>query len=110
MKDVAFGQYYPVTSFIHRMDPRLKILFLIAFITAIFLATSFYGLAACAFVMILIIAFSRVPFLKVLRALRGILFLVLFTAVINVFFFRGETVLWSWKFLTVTQEGLIFSA
>ena len=110
MKDVAFGQYYPVTSFIHRMDPRLKILFLIAFIPAIFLATSFYGLAACAFVMILIIAFSRVPFLKVLRALRGILFLVLFTAVINVFFFRGETVLWSWKFLTVTTEGLIFSA
>jgi len=46
MKDVAFGQYYPVTSFIHRMDPRLKILFLIAFITAIFLATSFYGFAA----------------------------------------------------------------
>lgn len=110
MKDVTFGQYYPVTSFVHRMDPRLKILFLIAYITAIFLATSFYGLAACAFVLLLAIAFSRVPIGKIFRAVRGILFLVLFTAALNIFFYRGETVYWQWKFLAVTKEGLVFSA
>ncbi len=110
MKDVSFGQYYPVTSFIHRMDPRLKILFLIAFITAIFLATSFYGLAICAGVLIIAILLSRVPIGKVFRAIRGILFIVVFTSVLNVFFYRGETVYWSWKFLSVTREGLIFSA
>ena len=48
MKDVSFGQFYPVDSFVHRLDPRLKIVFLIAYIVAIFLASNFYGLAACA--------------------------------------------------------------
>ncbi len=110
MKEVAFGQYYPVDSFIHKVDPRLKLLFLIAYIVAIFLAKNFYGLAACAGVLLAIVLFSRVPLGKVLRAVRGVTFLVLFTAVINVFFYRGDTVLWGWKFLQITREGLIFSA
>ena len=68
MKDVAFGQYYPVASFVHRVDPRLKIVFLIAYIVAIFVADSFCGLAVCAGVLIAIIIFSRVPLGKILRA------------------------------------------
>lgn len=110
MKDVSFGQYYPVDSFVHRMDPRLKILFLIAFITATFLANNFYGLAVCAFVLILTVAFSGVPLGKVLRSIRAVLFLVIFAALINVFFYSGEKVWWSWKIFTVTEEGVIFSA
>ncbi len=110
MKDVSFGQYYPVDSFVHRLDPRFKLLFLIAFIVAIFLASNFYGLAACAFVLVLTIALSKVPFKKILRSVRGILFLVLFTAVLNVFFYAGETVYWSWGILSITLEGIIFSA
>ena len=116
MKDVSFGQYYPVKSFVHNMNPALKILFLIAYIVAIFLATNFYGLAACAFVLLLIIIFSRVPVLKILRAVRGVLFLVIFTAVINVLFHGGEeaywsgpAVYWQWKVFAVTQEGIVFS-
>ncbi len=110
MKDVAFGQYYPVPSFVHRLDPRLKLLFLIAFIVAIFLASNFYGLAVCAGVLLVAILFSRVPFGKVLRAVRGVVFLILFTAALNVLFYRGETVYWSWGIFQVTEEGLIFSA
>ena len=83
MKDVSFGQYYPVSSFLHRMDARLKILFMIAYIVAIFLASNFYGLAVCAFVLIVATIASRVPLGKVLRSLRGILFLVIFTAALN---------------------------
>ena len=116
MRDVAFGQYYPVESFVHRLDPRLKIVFLIAFIVAIFVATNFYGLAACAFVLVLAIIFSRVPVLRVLRAVRGILFLVIFTAALNVLFhggeavyWGGEAVYWKWGIFTVSQEGIVFS-
>ncbi|MGN1076977.1 MAG: energy-coupling factor transporter transmembrane component T family protein [Candidatus Gallimonas sp.] len=116
MKDVSFGQYYPVSSFVHRMDPRLKILFLIAYIVAIFLASNFYGLAACAGVLVLIIAFSRVPVRKVLRSVRGVLFLVLFTAVINVFFHTGDKTYWQgpasyldYGIIHITQEGIVFS-
>ena len=65
MKDVSFGQFYPVDSFVHRLDPRLKIVFLIAFIVAIFLASNFYGLAACAAVLLFIVIFARIPFAAV---------------------------------------------
>ena len=67
MKDVSFGQFYPVDSFVHRLDPRLKIVFLIAYIVAIFLASNFYGLGACAAVLLLIVIAARIPFGKVLR-------------------------------------------
>ena len=110
MKDVAFGQYYPVSSFVHRLDPRLKIVFLIAYIVAIFLAKNFYALAVCALVLILAVALSRVPVLKVLRSIRAVLFLLLFTACINLLFHGGDTVYWQWKIFTVSKEGILFSA
>ena len=117
MKDVSFGQYYPVSSFVHKVDPRLKILFLIAFITAIFVASNFYGLAVCAGVLVLVIACSRVPVGKILRAVRGVLFLVVFTAALNVLFYNGDevywegpAVYWEWKVFRVTQAGIMFSA
>lgn len=111
MKDVTFGQYYPVDSFVHRMDPRLKLLFLIAYIVAIFLADSFCGLAICAGALILIIGFSRVPPRKILRSIRGILFLVIFTAVINIFFYSGNSKPWvEWGIFTISKDGVIFSA
>ncbi len=109
MKDVSFGQYYPVDSAIHRLDPRLKLLFLIAFIVVIFVANSFWGLLVCAGVLLLAVLLSHIPPWKVLRSVRGVIFLVLFTAVINVFFYAGETVYWSYGVITVSKEGIIFS-
>ncbi len=110
MKDVSFGQYYPVDSFSHRLDPRLKLIFLIAYIVAIFLASNFYGLALCAGLLVVIVVVSRIPFGKVLRAVRGVLFLVLFTAALNILFYNGETVYAAWWVFAITKEGLIFSA
>ncbi len=116
MKAVAFGQYYPANSFVHRLDPRMKLLFLVAFIVAIFVANNFYGLAACAAVLVFVIAFSRVPFLKVLSAVKGIFFLAIFTGAINVLFHTGEktywagpAVYWNWGIFCVSQEGIVFS-
>lgn len=110
MKDVTFGQYYPVNSFVHKLDPRLKIVFLIAYIAITFVATNFYGLAVCFAIFLLMIIFSRVPLKSVLRSVKGVLFLLIFTAVLNVFFYKGDTVLWSWRFISITKEGLIYSA
>ena len=110
MKDVSFGQYYPVDSFVHRLDPRLKLLFLIAYIVAIFLASNFYGLAVCAGVLVFIVAFARIPIGKVLRAVKGVVFLVVFTAALNILFYNGETVYAEWGIISITKEGLIFSA
>ena len=116
MRDVTFGQYYPGKSFVHRLDPRLKILFLIVYIISIFLVEvgNFYGLAACAIVFILTAAFSGVPFKSLLRAVRGVLFLLLFMTVLNLFLYKGETPLnkpfFGWEFTVITKEALIYSA
>ncbi len=109
MRDVAFGQYYPGNSFVHKCDPRAKILFLIVYIVAVFLAKSFYALAACAAVFLLIALFSGVPFKSLLKSVRAVLFLLLFMTVLNLFFHRGETVLWKWKKIVVSKEAVYYT-
>ncbi len=109
MRDVAFGQYYPTKSFVHKCDPRSKILFLIVYIVAVFLSKNFYALGACAGLFILIAAVSGVPFKSLLKSVKAVLFLLLFMTVLNLFFHNGETVLWKWKFITITQEAIYFT-
>ena len=92
LNDVIFGQYYPQKSFVHRMDPRAKIVLMIAYIVAIFLANNFYGLAAVVLFLIVAVLFSRVPFGSVLRSVKMILFLIVFTAILNLFFYSTENV------------------
>ena len=109
MRDVSFGQYYPSNSFVHKCDPRTKLLFLIAYIVAVFMAKNFYALGACAFVFLLVALFSGVPFKSLLRSVKAVLFLLLFTAVLNLFFYKGGNVLWSWKFIRITDKALYFT-
>lgn len=109
MRDVAFGQYYPSKSFVHRMDPRVKILFLIVYIVAVFLSSNFYALGACAATFLLIAIFSGVPFYKLLRSVKAVAFLLVFMTVLNLFFYQGETVWWSWKFITITKEAVYYT-
>jgi energy-coupling factor transport system permease protein len=99
MREVSFGQYYPANSFVHKCDPRAKILFLIGYIVAIFLAKNFYALGACAGLFLVVVMFSGVPFGAILRSVKAVLFLLIFMTVLNLFFYEGETVLW--KFITV---------
>ena len=72
MTDVAFGQYYPANSFVHRLDARTKIVFLITYIVCIFLAQNFYALGGLVAVFILVAAFSKIPFSKLLKSVKGI--------------------------------------
>jgi energy-coupling factor transport system permease protein len=107
LNDVTFGQYYPTQSFVHKMDPRIKLLFLIAYIVALFIAQTFYGLAVCGVVLAICIAFSRVPLGKVLRSIKGIIFLLIFTAILNLFFHGGSTPLWEGGFIYL--EAVLFT-
>lgn len=108
MREVSFGQYYPSQSFVHKCDPRAKILFLIVYIVAVFLGQNFYALGACAFVFLLIAIFSGVPFSALLRSVKGVLFLLLFVTVLNLFFYDGETV-WQWRFIVITKEAVYYT-
>lgn len=109
LKDISFGQYYPANSFVHSLDPRVKILFLIGYIVAIFLAKEFLAIGVLAAILLAAVLFSKIPVGKILRAVRGVLFLVLLTALLNTFFYGGETVYWQWKLFSITKEGLLFS-
>ena len=106
MNDVSFGQYYPAKSFVHKCDPRLKILFLIIYIVAVFLADSFYSLGVCAAVLLLIVAFSSVPIRSLIRSVKAILFLLVFTALLNLFLNGGGKEIFAWKFIRITEEGV----
>ena len=109
MKDVAFGQYYPTKSFVHKMDARIKILSVIAFMVAVFLVKSyqFIGFATCL-VFVLVATFaSKVPFLRVLKSIKAILFFIILSAVLQLFFNKSGTVVFEWKFIVITDAGLL---
>lgn len=112
LKDVSFGQYYPTSSVIHRLDPRAKILLSIAFIVGVFLVESFVGYGVTALFLIITVLLSRIPFRNVLKSIRGILVLIIITAILNLLFYKGETVNWQWNFwiITVTDGGVIFAS
>jgi len=106
LTNITIGQYYPADSPVHSLDPRFKLVSALAFIILLFLVKNFWGFifsAACIFAVIKI---SRVPPLFLLRGLRGILFILLFTAALNIFFTPGNTVLFQFHALTITLEGL----
>ena len=109
LNDVTFGQYYPVGSFVHRLDPRFKILALIAFIVLLFVADNFYSMAACFLLLLFAIAFSRVPVTSVIRSVKAIIVIIIFTAVINLFFHTGSHLLWQYGVVKIYREGVIFT-
>ncbi len=109
MRDVSFGQYYPGKSFVHKCDPRTKILFLILFIVTVFLCKNFYALGGCALAFAIVAICSGVPFKSLLKSVKGVLFLLLFMALLNLIFYDGTTVLWQWKFIKLTKEAVFFT-
>ena len=109
LNDVTFGQYYPSNSFVHKLDPRVKLLFLIAYILMLFVSKTFYGLALCALIMLIAIIAARVPLGSVLRSVKGIIVILIFTSALNVFFHGGERLLWHWWIINIHVEGIIFA-
>lgn len=106
MINVTLGQYYPANSVLHRLDPRMKVILALLYIIASFLCRNVLSFAALLLSALLLILLSRIPAKMVLRAIRPILFVMLFTMIINVFWSSGEHLLFSWRFLHVYAEGL----
>mgnify|MGYP002610926461 CR=1 FL=1 len=106
MSKITFGRYVPSDSFADKCDPRGKLLLLIAYITAVFLAKNFYGLAVVAAMLIVFMAAAKASPLKVLAAVKGVLFLLLFTVIINLFFYKGGEPIFSWGIIRISKEGL----
>ena len=105
IRDITLGQYYPERSVIHRLDARTKILGTLLYIIEIFLVNSFAGFGLVILALGVLIGISKVPVRFIFKGLKAVVFIILLTFVLNLFMFDG-TVLWHWKFLTITYEGL----
>ncbi len=105
-KNITIGQYYPVDSFIHRLDPRVKLLATIVFITMLFMLNGFVGYFFVISCIAAAIYISKVPPKYMFRGLRSILIIIIFTAAINILFTPGKTVLFNIFGANVTLEGV----
>ncbi len=111
MPDKAmFGRFWPGTSPVHRMDPRAKLLLSLAFMVAIFCAQNYGGLAVCAAFVVGFYAVAGIPLGQALRSIGPLLFIVVVTALLNVFFVQGGTVYFQWWVFCISEAGLASAA
>lgn len=105
IRDITLGQYYPVDSMIHRLDPRTKILGTLIYIITVFVASNIWQYLLIGVATVLVIGLSKVPPGFMLKGLRPIFFILIFAFVINIFFTPGEVLFRVWK-IQITREGL----
>lgn len=105
IRDITIGQYFPGDSVIHRLDSRVKIIATLLFIIEIFIVDNFLGFALAAACLGAVITVSKVPLGYIVRGLKPIIIILLFTFALNMFMIDGR-ILWQWGFLKITAEGL----
>jgi energy-coupling factor transport system permease protein len=109
IRDITIGQYYPSNSVIHRLDPRVKLLGTIVFIVTVFFISDWVGLILATAALAAVITISKVPLKYMLKGLRAIFILMLFTIILNAFLTPG-TEIFRLGFLKITKEGLALAA
>ncbi|NBH76865.1 energy-coupling factor transporter transmembrane protein EcfT [Clostridiaceae bacterium] len=105
LKDVTIGQFFPGKSPIHRMDPRVKIVLVMALIVALFLADGVVSYALMIGFLLAVIRISKIPARMVVKGLKPILFIISFTAVLNLFYTPGDYI-WQFGFLHISKQGI----
>lgn len=109
LRDITLGQYYPVDSVLHRMDPRTKLFGTLVYIVSLFIADNLLAYVAAALFLVLAIKMSRVPVKFMVRGLKSILVLLLISVSFNLFLTPG-TPIFKIGFLQMTWEGVEFAA
>ena len=107
LKDITLGQFFPGNTIVHRLDPRTKILAVVLYIVALFSANSVLTYAVVMVALTVSILVSKVPFRSLTKGLKPIVIIVIFTAVMNLFFTKGTPVCDVWLLRHITWEGLI---
>ena len=110
LKDITLGQYFPGNSVIHRLDPRTKLLMLIVFIVALFVAVGWIGYGVVLAFLATSIAISKIPLKSIVRGMKPMVVILIFTAALNLFMTQGETVLVNVWVITITLEGVVRAA
>ena len=104
--NITMGQYYPVDSFVHRLDPRTKILLTVLMIVAVFMVHSLVGYALVLAFLYWAAKCSNVPFKMLMKGIKPLRIILILTFVLNLFFSNGTTPLIDWWIFHITREGL----
>ena len=105
IKNITLGQYFPGNTFIHRLDPRTKLVLTIVYIVVLFVAHTWMAYALTAVFLIVCVAVSRIRPASLLRGLKPLFIIILLTALLNLFYTSGEPLVQFWIF-TITKEGV----
>ena len=108
LSDITLGQFYPVDSFVHRLDAQIKIILTLLFMVAVFFVKGFVGFFVVLIFLVMVIRISKIPFLFLIKGIKPILFFIIFTVILNMFMTEGEKaftfIVWD-----VTYEGIFTS-
>ena len=107
LKDITLGQFFPGNSVIHRLDPRTKLIMLVVYIVALFSAASWISYGVCFAFLAVCIAVSTIPLKSILKVMKPLIMILVFTGLLNLFFTAGETVLVKFWVITITLEGVV---
>ena len=106
LKDITLGQYFPGNSPVHRLDPRTKLIMLVVYIVALFTASDWISYGIVFVFLAVTIAISTIPLKSIVRGMKPLVFIMVFTGILNLFFTAGEKPLVSFWGITIYWEGL----
>ena len=106
LKDITLGQYFPGDTVVHRLDPRTKLLLTVVYIAALFMVGSWGGYALVFAALAAVTALAKIRPKALLKGLKPLVFIIVLTAILNLFFTAGDDILFRWKFIKITYTGL----
>lgn len=106
IKDITIGQYFPTNSVLHRLDVRMKLILTFLFIILIFLCKNYFSMILMILLLASMVAISKVPFKTVVKGLKPLLVIIIFTAVLNMFYVHGGITLFSIGKISITSKGV----
>ena len=107
LKDITLGQYFPGNSVIHRLDPRTKLIGLIVYIVTLFMAAGWVSYGIMLAFLVMLVALSTIPLKALFKGMKPLIFILIFTGLLNLLFTDGETVLVTFWKINITLEGII---
>ena len=106
LKDITLGQYFPGTSIIHRLDPRTKLIMLVVYIVALFMATSWIGYGIMFVFLVAVIKISAIPVKSIVKGMKPLVMILVFTGLLNLFFTQEGILLVDIAFIRIYSGGL----
>ncbi|MDR2599728.1 MAG: energy-coupling factor transporter transmembrane protein EcfT [Oscillospiraceae bacterium] len=110
LKDITLGQFFPGNTIVNKLDPRTKLVLMIAYIASLFIARGLFAYLFMFVILLTCITISKIKPKAILRGLRPVFIIILVTVFLNIFFIRGETILFQFGFIVITTEGVVTAA